>query len=70
MARFHLANIRERLRLFRPNRIAAGIASRAIDHGDRLVLLLNQLGQVGGDVNLVIRANHPRDWISSSFQKI
>src|SRR5579863_9411906 len=54
MASFHFADIGQRLRLLRTSGVAARISPRRVDHGHTLVLLLNQLGDVGGDFDVVV----------------
>src|SRR5579872_537355 len=68
MTSLHLADIGESVGLFRTGSIASGISASSVDNGSRLMLLLNQLGNVGGDFDVVIgmtNNNQNIDFITS-----
>src|SRR3954462_15373533 len=52
---FHLANVRQGFGLLRSGGISARISARGVDDGYSLVLLLNQLCYVRGELDVIIR---------------
>jgi hypothetical protein len=58
MTGFHFADVGESFGLLGADGIASGVSARSIHDGDVLVLLFDELGNVGGDFDVIVGVAH------------